>query len=146
MCRRPALFATDAGNGGDNQTEADHPLIDPNSTPKASGSSDTGSGSTLDSGSGREEESPAQLGDSKTDSGSDEDEEDDTPSPVDVSSNEARSEGNENAKVQNSCCISHIAGYQVMLELAGFTATCAVLMGHAKHTCSAWHCCKHRMR
>ncbi|KAL0039984.1 hypothetical protein WJX79_001517 [Trebouxia sp. C0005] len=87
-----------AGNGGDNQTEADHPLIDPNSTPKASGSSDTGSGSTLDSGSGREEESPAQLGDSKTDSGSDEDEEDDTPSPVDVSSNEARSEGNENAK------------------------------------------------
>ena len=133
------MFATDAGNGGDDLTEADYPPVDPNSTPKASSSSDTGSGSTAGSGSGQEEESPAQLGGSNTGSGSEEEEEDDKPSPADVLGNEARSEGNEHAEVQSSCCISHIAGFQVILELAGFTATCAVMLGHAKHACSAWH-------
>ena len=137
VCRRPVLFATNAGNGGDDLTEADYPPVDPNSSPKVSSSSDTGSGSNAGSGSGEEEESPAQLGDSNSGSRSDKEEEGDKLSPADVLGNEARSEGNEHAEVQSSLCFSHIAGFQVMLELAGFTATCAVTLEHAKHTCSA---------
>lgn len=111
------MFANDAGNGDDDLTEVDYPRVDPNSTPKASSSRDTGSGSTAGSGSGQEEESPGQLGGSNTGSRSDEEEEDKA-SPADVSSNEARSEGNEDAEVQSSFCISHIARFQVMLGLA----------------------------
>ncbi len=140
VCRRPVVFATDAGNVDDDVTEADYPPADSNSTPKASSSSDTGSGSTGGSGSGQEEESPAQLGGSNTGSGSNEEVEDDKEeeSPADVLGNEASSEGDEHAEVQSSYCISHIAGFQVMLALAGFTATCAVMLEHAKHACSAW--------
>jgi len=141
VCRRPVLFATNAGDDGDDMTEADHPLADPNSTPKASSSSDTGSGSTGGSGSGQEEESPAQLDGNNNGSGSDEEEEDDKASPADVLGNEARSEGNDDAEVQSSFCISHIAGFQVMLELAGFTATCAVMLEPAKNSSSARHFC-----
>ena len=99
VCTRPVFFATDAGNGGDDLTEADYPATHPNSTPKASSTSDTGSGSTVGSGSGQEEESPAQLGGNKTGSRSDEEEEDDSQSPAAILGNEARSEGIEHAEV-----------------------------------------------
>ena len=112
------MFANDAGNGDDDLTEVDYPRVDPNSTFKASSSRDTGSGSTAGSGSVQEEESPGQLGGSNTGSRSDEEEEEDKVSPADVPSNEARSEGNEDAEVQSSFCISHIARFQVMLGLA----------------------------
>lgn len=97
------MIATDAGSGGDDLTEADYPPVDPNSSPKVSSSSDTGSG--------EEEESPAQLGGSNSGSRSDKEEEDDKLSPADVLGNEARSEGNEHAEVQISFCICHIAGF-----------------------------------
>lgn len=146
VCRRPVLFATDAGNGDDDLTEADYPPADPNSTPKASSSSGTGSGSTAGSGSGQEEESPAQLGGNNSGSGSEEEEEEDKASPADVLGNEASSEGDEHAEVQSSFCISHVAGFQVgdvgigRIHCHGHVGTCqtrlfnlALLCKHGMH-------------
>ncbi len=118
MCRRLVLFATDAGNGGDDLTEADYPPVHLNNTLQASSSGDTGSGSTAGTRSGQEEQSPAQLGGSSIGSGSDEEEEDDMQSLADIPGNEARSEGNDHAEVQSSFCSSYIAGFPVILEFA----------------------------
>ncbi|KAL0022913.1 hypothetical protein WJX77_006650 [Trebouxia sp. C0004] len=87
-----------AENGGDDLTEAEYPPIDPNNTPKASSSSDTGSGSTGGIAPGQEEQSPAQLDGNNTGSRSDDEEEDDSQSPTAILGNEARSRGIEHAE------------------------------------------------